>query len=212
MPPTGSGLKRDPNSRAPSSGRPSGSKGWVVLGIDLAGREGRPTGAAVLTPDSLACLTVFTDGEILELASSRGPDLVAVDAPLSRPTTGWLRESDRELIRRGLRVLPPLLGPMRLLTERGLRLAEVMRSRGLRVVEVHPGSTAKILGVPRTPEGVLAALEIAGISAEPPEGGIRNVHEVDAALAAVTGALLLEGRAEVVGGREGIAIPRLDAA
>ncbi len=186
--------------------------GWRVVGLDLAGKETRPTGVAVLTPSSLACLTLFGDDEIVDLVAASGPDLVAIDAPLNAPSAGWLRESDRELIRRGLRVLPPLLGPMRSLTERGIRLASVLRARGLRVVEVHPGSTAKVLGVPRTPEGASEALRRVGLAVRVRKSKISTKHEVDAVMAALTGALLLMDRAEVVGGPDGIVIPRLDRA
>ncbi|MDK2464667.1 MAG: DUF429 domain-containing protein [Candidatus Korarchaeota archaeon] len=184
------------------------AESWKVVGLDLAGKETRPTGVAVLTPDSLACLTLLTDEEVFGFVTSSDPDLVAIDAPLSKPSSGWLRDSDRELIRRGLRVLPPMLGPMRSLTERGMRLASGLRALGVRVVEVHPGSTAKVLGVPRTAAGVLEALKKVGISVRHSPGRVSSIHEVDAALAALTGALLLMGRAEVVGGPGGIALPR----
>ena len=183
-------------------------KSWKVVGLDLAGKETRPTGVAVLTPDSLTCLTLLSDEEIVDFVASSAPDLAAIDAPLSRPSSGWLRDSDRELIRMGLRVLPPLLGPMRSLTERGIRLAAGLRALGVRVVEVHPGSTAKVLGVPRTTAGVLEALKRVGIPARLSAGRIGTIHEVDAALAALTGALLLMGRAEVVGGPGGIVLPK----
>ncbi len=183
---------------------------WKVVGLDLAGKETRPTGVAVLTPDSLDCLTLFSDEEIVGFIASNAPDLVAIDAPLSKPNSGWLRDSDRELIRKGLRVLPPLLGPMRSLTERGIRLAAELRALGIRVVEVHPGSTARVLGVPRTTAGVLEALKREGISAGLSAGRIGTIHEADAALAALTGALLLMGRAEFVGGSGGIVLPRRD--
>jgi len=177
----------------------------IAAGVDLAAKPTRPTGLAILSRDLLATFTLRADREILDLLQAERPDVVAIDAPLSMPEGEYLREADREMIRMGLRVLPPGLGPMRALTERGIRLARELRSRGFSVIEVHPRSSAKILGVPCTKQGILEALRsfLGSVEVE----GLRNRHEVDAGFAALTGLLHLAGKTEIVGGPGGIVIP-----
>ena len=77
-----------------------------------------------------SCVT-FNDDEILDFVMEARPARVPIDAPLSLPngrltvhdrSGEHLRECDRELLRRGVRFFPVTLGPMRMLTERGLSL------------------------------------------------------------------------------------------
>ncbi len=182
-----------------------GSVSPRAAGVDLAARQTRPTGLALLSRRLLITSTVRTDGEILEFLQAEKPDIIAIDAPLSAPEEGSLRTADREMIRRGLRVLPPGLGPMRSLTERGIALARDLRSKRFNVIEVHPKSTAKVLGVQCSREGLLKALSSLGMEVE--VRGLRNRHEVDAGFAALTGMLHLAGQTEIVGGANGIVIP-----
>ncbi len=58
----------------------------------------------------------------------------------------------------GIRFFPLTLGPMRMLTERGMRLAAILRSRGLKVEEGYPGGAQDILGILRK-QGGAAALQ-----------------------------------------------------
>src|SRR5271157_1321427 len=90
------------------------------------------------------------------------PGLVVIDAPLSLPrgrTTiedrsgPHLRECDRELLRLRLPFFPLTLGPMRMLTVRGMELAAALRRRGVRVVEGYPGGSQDLLGLPRKKAG-----------------------------------------------------------
>ena len=56
-----------------------------VVGLDLAARPWRPTGAAVLTAGKIHTALLFGDDDILGFVGRQWPALVAVDAPLSLP-------------------------------------------------------------------------------------------------------------------------------
>lgn len=103
----------------------------IVAGIDLAGSPRRPTGLCVLRNLSAESCVTFNDDEILDFVMEARPARVPIDAPLSLPngrltvhdrSGEHLRECDRELLRRGVHFFPVTLGPMRMLTERGLSL------------------------------------------------------------------------------------------
>lgn len=135
-----------------------------VVGLDLAGSPSRNTGACILTgPRRLRATVLHSDAEILEFVEAAGPELVVIDAPLSLPrgrrtiedrSGPHLRACDRELLRRKLPFFPLTLGPMRMLTARGMQLAAELARRGLSVVEGYPGGAQDILGMPRKNAGV----------------------------------------------------------
>jgi len=78
---------------------------------------------------------VISDEEIIQLCKNT---LVAIDSPLSL-SKGY-RRVDIEMIKRGYRVLPPSF--MTSLVKRAMNL-----SKELRVIETHPTSSAKNLGL-----------------------------------------------------------------
>ena len=57
----------------------------TVVGLDLAGASGRPTGFCLLRGLRAETRDLFADGEILDAATAAAPDLVAIDAPLHLP-------------------------------------------------------------------------------------------------------------------------------
>ncbi|MEM2282976.1 MAG: DUF429 domain-containing protein [Candidatus Hadarchaeales archaeon] len=162
----------------------------LIVGVDLAGSERRPTGIALLGR-TLSTKTVHAEEEILE--ACRGAGLVAIDAPLSLPRKGGLRKGDRELIRMGYRVFPPLFSRMRMLTRRGMGLAAKLRREGIRVIEIHPRTSGLILFGTEDRRLWLRKLARLGVKRTASE------HELDAALAALTGKLYLEGKTRKVG-------------
>ncbi|MGH7236732.1 MAG: DUF429 domain-containing protein, partial [Nitrospiraceae bacterium] len=120
----------------------------VVVGVDLAGSPRRPTGVCLLRGLRAETHVAFSDDDILRVVRDARPDLVPIDAPLSLPkgrrtihdrSGEHLRECDRELLRRGIRFFPITLGPMRMLTERGLALKKKLNAMGYRAVECYPG-------------------------------------------------------------------------
>ena len=109
-----------------------------IVGLDLAGVEARPTGFCKLTEMKAKIILVYTNEEILKKTLKSKPLIVAVDAPLSllhgrksieERTGGNLRESDRELLRKGIKFFPITLGPMRKLTIRGMELKNTLEQK-----------------------------------------------------------------------------------
>ena len=191
-------------------------KPLVVAGVDLAGSPARPTGVCILTGDRALTQLAFDDAEILDLVHAAGPDLVPIDAPLSLPpgrrdiddrNGEHFRPCDRELQRRKIRFFPITLGPMRMLTERGLRLKEEIEAAGLVPVECYPGGALDVWGLPRQQhdrDGLrrgLARLGVRGLRAS------MSGHELDAVAAALVGRDFFEGTAEMIGGEDGMLLP-----
>jgi predicted nuclease with RNAse H fold len=190
-----------------------------VVGIDLAGSPKRNTGICTLKKDNITfCTVVNTDQEIINYVEKEKPALVTIDAPLNLPpgrksiedkNGEHFRPCDRELLRRGIRFFPITLGPMRLLTERGIRLTRFLTRRGYAVIEVYPGAAQDIWNIGRKQDGLpklrkgLEKLGVKGLNKK--MGG----DELDAITAALVGQSFLRGKAEVLGNfkRGAIVIP-----
>ncbi len=161
---------------------------------------------------------VFTDEEIISAVCREKPALVAIDAPLGLPpgrssidqrNGRHFRPCDEELRRRRIPFFPITLGPMRILTKRGMRLKDLLVDKGYRVVEIYPGGAQDIWGIPRAKRSLKELREgLERMGVEGLDEG-RSAHELDAVSGALVGRLFLEGRAEVYGGREseGIVMP-----
>lgn len=129
------------------------------MGIDLAGKPENPTGICFLNSDKIYFSTFFEDNEILKFISKANPSLIVIDAPLSLPkgrcclsnkcncskVGGHFRKAEIEMRKYG-RTLPLTFRGMRMLTERGIKLAEVLK-RKYKVIESHPRTIQKILGL-----------------------------------------------------------------
>jgi predicted nuclease with RNAse H fold len=57
------------------------------------------------------------------------------------------------LLRMKIKFFPLTLGPMRKLTERGIRLKKILEKKRLDVVETYPGAAQDILKIPRKQHG-----------------------------------------------------------
>jgi predicted nuclease with RNAse H fold len=179
-----------------------------IVGLDLAGVEGRPTGLCVLTGMKAETSIVYTDDEVLKRVEESKPRVVAVDAPLSLPvgrksveqrTSVHLRECDKELLQKGIRFFPVTLGPMRKLTNRGMNLRRILEGRHFRVIEVYPGGAQDVLGIPRKQQGLerlRAGLKSAGVKGL---NSRMSDHELDAVTCALVGKLFLEGKSVTYG-------------
>lgn len=197
----------------------SNRKPLVVVGVDLAGSPRRPTGMCVLRGTKAQTHIAFTDEEILNAIDQARPDIVPIDAPLSLPrgrTTiddrsgEHFRECNHELRRRGIRFFPVTLGPMRMLTERGLALRAKIEKMGYRAVECYPGGAQDVWGIPRQHRdlhGLRRGLEKLGVR------GLTEAmtgDELDAVTAALVGRWFLLGKGEMLGGEAGILMPMVD--
>ncbi len=190
----------------------------LIVGLDLAGVETRPTGFCILVGMQAETCLFYTNVEILQKIEETKPEIVAIDAPLSLPpgrktiedkSGGHLRESDRQLLKNGIKFFPITLGPMRKLTERGIYLKKALEYRDFKAIEVYPGGAQDLLGIPRKQKGLdklKSGLEKLGIT------GLKEKitdHELDATTCALVGRLFLEGKSITYGPKEdGIVMPR----
>ena len=180
-----------------------------AVGIDLAGVESRPTGLCIMDGSlRSSAYLLYTDNEIVEKTLKCAPDVVAIDAPLALPrgresltkrSNIHLRECDRELLKMGIKFFPLTLGPMRKLTERGLRLKAELENKGLTVIETYPGAVQVILGILRKGKGLeklAKGLSLAGIKGL--DAGLTG-DELDAITCALVGILYLKGKYPAIG-------------
>ena len=199
-----------------------------LIGIDLTGSAKKASGFAVLQQGYAMTLRLKTDEEILDQIQRNKPALVSIDCPLSLPygrisvfdddpgrnEFGILRQSDRDLLRRGIRCYPPLLKSMQKLTLRGITLARRITDMGYPVIETFPGGVQDILGISRKqygPDLLLRGLQQLGImnlDSKP-----ISHDELDAVTAAIAGLYYLAGFYDQVGNeQEGyIILPGLPA-
>lgn len=189
-----------------------------VVGLDLAGVETRPTGFCKLRNTKAQTCLLYTDEEILRQTMASKPQVIAIDAPLCLPpgrksieerTSVHLRESDRQLLKRGIKLFPITLGPMRKLTARGIRLKKKLEDEDFRVIEAYPGGAQDVLGIPRKQRGLdklrvgLEKLGIEGLNSS------LSDHELDAVTCAYVGKLFLEEKAVIYGtSDQGIVMPK----
>jgi len=194
----------------------SNRKPFVIVGIDLAGSARRPTGICLLRGLKAQTHIAFSDEDILNTLHQTHPDLVPIDAPLSLPmgrgsihdrSCEHFRDCDRALRQLGIRFFPITLGPMRMLTERGLTLKVRISALGYRAIECYPGAAQDVWGIPRQHKDrnkLLAGLKKLGVRGL---AAAATGDELDAATAALVGRWLLLGQGEMLGGADGIAIP-----
>ncbi len=181
----------------------------LVVGVDLAGSPRRNTGICLLRGLTVVSYaTVHADEEILSFIERAKPALVAIDSPLGLPrgrtsleerSTFHFRLSDLELRKRGIRFFPLTLGPMRMLTTRGIRLKKVIEQLGIPVIEIYPGAAQDIWQINRKQGGLAKlrrGLEKIGLKGLEKD---MNGDELDAVSGALVGRLYLQGRAEVLG-------------
>jgi len=180
----------------------------LIVGLDLAGIEARPTGFCILKGTKTETSLVYTDDDILTKTMRNNPAIIAIDAPLSLPagrtsieerTNTHLRECDKKLLERGIKFFPITLGPMRKLTSRGISLRKKLEANHIKVIEVYPGGAQDVLGIPRKQRGLeklKLGLEKLGIR------GLNNQmsdHELDAVTCALVGKLYVEGKSVTYG-------------
>lgn len=179
-----------------------------AVGVDLAGSPKRITGLCYLEHDMYADVSrAYSDDEILFFINGHNVEVVAIDAPLSFPRSGNLRRCDEELRRAGIRVFPPVLDGMKMLTERAIKLKMILESRGHEVIEVFPTGARKLLKLPSRKEGINAlrkALIAHGIRGLPEDV---DQHVLDAVVCALVGLYYLRGDyLEFGDSREGVII------
>jgi predicted nuclease with RNAse H fold len=161
-----------------------------IVGVDLAAKQKNPTGICSLNQKT--CLfTLYSNKDIIEGVKKHRPELIALDAPLIK---GKIRIREVDLYLKKYGALSPTIQSMKTLARRGGKMADIFISMGYDVIEVFPTATAKILGV-YSPDYKLMAQKF-GIQ-------VRNEHEMDAYLAALTGKLKMTNQSIEIGDDDG---------
>lgn len=191
----------------------------TIVGIDLAGSPKRMTGMCAMEGTRiLEYCVAHDDKDIMSFVMAARPALVTIDAPLNLPpgrrsladrNGEHFRPCDRMLHQRGIRFFPITLGPMRMLTQRGIGLRRRLVRRGIPALEMYPGGAQDILGIPRKQHGMedlRKGLMDLGIRTIAPDA---NGDELDAITGAYVGVLFLNGKAELLGDERtgGILLP-----
>ena len=143
-------------------------------------------------------MTARGDGDIFDFIFKYEPEVIAIDAPLTLPRgrccfddtccgTRKIRECDRALISMGFRVFPPGFSFMKQLTLRGKAMREKLETQGFKVIEAHPRTSKRILGIEKFE-------------------GSHNEHENDACAAALTAFLYAQGKCREIGDDEGMIV------
>ena len=189
-----------------------------IVGIDLTGSKKRKSGWASVVGTRVTTALVATDAELVSRTVSANPFLVSIDSPLSLPAGrltefdddpgrneyGIVRQAERQLLKRGIKVYPALLPSMQRLTRRGVELAATLRKRGIPVIESYPGAAQDILGIPRKKTSLrhlAEGLRRFGYESLTEESGVSH-DELDAATSALVGQLMLAGYWEALGSAE----------
>lgn len=185
-----------------------------VVGIDLAGSPKRNTGFCLMDA-KMRCRTavLHTDDEILSTTLDAAPSVASIDAPLFLPRgrrsiedrgPPHFRECDKVLLKMHIRFFPISLGPMRMLTARGIKLRASLEARGIEVVESFPGAIQDLLRMPRKQAGLpllATALREYGISLGKPDRELSG-DELDAVTSALVGLLYKRGQYRAIGDPE----------
>jgi uncharacterized protein YprB with RNaseH-like and TPR domain/predicted nuclease with RNAse H fold len=170
-----------------------------IVGIDLTGSEKRATGWALMHGACATTKSIRTDEELISETLAAHPDLVSIDSPLSLPEgfgspgVPIYRKCELALKRMGISVFWCLLPSMTMLTRRGIRLAQELRSRGCNVIESYPGAAQDVLGIPRKKaslEELKRGLFRAGITGDFVTAKVTH-DEVDAITSALVGLFYL---------------------
>ena len=189
----------------------------LSVGIDLTGSENKASGICILEEGKAYLKTALTDEEIISAAIAAKPTIISIDSPLSLPRGrcctsdscqcrkyGILRECERILMKRGVPVYPCLIKSMQKLTARGIRLSQIFREKGFKVIESYPGAAQDILRFPRKQldlDELKIDLMNMGIELCPGEEPI--IHdEIDALTSALVGYFYLIGMYEAIGNDE----------
>jgi uncharacterized protein YprB with RNaseH-like and TPR domain/predicted nuclease with RNAse H fold len=170
-----------------------------IVGIDLTGSERRATGWALMEGANVTTKSLRTDSDLIRETLAANPDLVSIDSPLSLPdgyggvNVPIYRKCELALKRMGISVFWCLLPSMKMLTVRGIRLANELRKAGCTVIESYPGAAQDILGIPRKKASLAElkwGLSRAGVTGDFLTADITH-DEVDAITSALVGLFYL---------------------
>ena len=173
----------------------------IILGLDLAGSPQNMSGYAELNllNHTITWGAIYEDNEILNLVRKLKPIILAIDAPLSLPRRGYMRDVDRLMHKLHFPVLPPRFRGMEMLTRRAMMLVSKF-PKDIEIIEVHPTSTLRALEQRYRVRGLHEIFKMLALS---PLKDSFNRHERDAILSAITGYFFYMERSLIVLGVEG---------
>ncbi len=177
-----------------------------ILGIDV----GKISYAALLDSERISFAGRLEEiWEDLKRGRVR-VDFAGIDAPLTMPEKGNFRECEKELIKRGIRIMPFFF--LKKIHTIAKKIKFELEKQEIKVFEVYPYATRKILNLSpevnkrRDYKKIFQNLtKFCKIDREK----VKNHHLVDAIICALTVKLFLKGQGEVISGKDGdILIPR----
>jgi len=119
------------------------------IGVDLTSSDKRRSTYALLDTDLrvISICDLRTDAAIIAAIRLHRPDLVAIDAPLSRPKNPQRgRDCERELNRRKIHIFPTTNKSfIKRLNSRGIKLKKALEKLRFKVIEVYPYASATVL-------------------------------------------------------------------
>lgn len=171
-----------------------------VCGIDVGLKESH---AAVMENRNIISIFKVEYDCISDLNSCCA---VGIDAPLSFPYKGTLRECERALIEMGIRLFPSGAEFFKKVGEKGMELSTALEARGIEVFEVYPYATRHILKIApqakKQRKGGRAAI-ITDLNRYTEVKENLNHNEIDAVIAALTVSLYYEGQGSILKGCDG---------
>jgi len=186
-----------------------------LISIDLAGSENNKSGLAFFhkkEKNKIITKTVFKDLEILKHAKAFR--YCFIDAPLSLPkgrksinekNENHFRYCDILLRKMKIKFFPITINGMRKLTERGIKIKNVLEKMNIACYEIFPGASYDILKIKRKD----LSEQIKFYRSLKIKVNIKNQHESDAVIGLLTGLLYIFGKAVVLKGEDGsIIIPK----
>lgn len=118
---------------------------YKILGIDLASKEKNKTGICY-KDKILEFKIVYSNEEILEIIKNIKPNIVVIDAPLSKEKIPF-RDCELELLKRGFRPMPLSIKSILELANRGIFIKnEIKKICNSEIFETFPRAVEKILG------------------------------------------------------------------
>lgn len=152
----------------------------------------------MILKNSINVDSIFSNNQILKKIDHFNPTVVAIDAPL---IDGPIRIRKADQLMKKYGAMPPTMKSMRLLTKRGTFIAQLLREKGYRVIEVFPTGTAKILGFyEKKYKKSVEKIQMQNI--------FNNKHEYDAYLCSLTANLYHKRKTKEIGeNNETIVLP-----
>ncbi len=192
-----------------------GRREIISFGLDLAGKENKQSGFAIISFGELMDYgELFSNKEIMDYIERVNPDIVAIDAPFNLPKKGNMRDCDQTMKQIGLSPLPLTLPGMKILVERAKILVNWLNNLGLKAIEVFPAGALRFLGYEKKPKSNAQRIRIIiDIIKSLNLGTRKNIYKIspdafDGLICAITGlAYLTDNYVEIRGGECSIVFP-----